>query len=289
VSSPADYPTERSNWWDRLDLVVNVSTVVGDLPFEARPAAVAQHGFGRIESWWPFASGTMIDDERERFIGTIHGAELELLALNAYAGDAAAGEFGFAGVPGEQRRFLRAVEAAFAIGTDVNCHRFNILVGNRSDRSPEEVEEQAVESLSLAAELAAEVGHVVLLEVLNSVDRPDYALTDLTTALRWIDRVRERSRTEAIALLFDAYHLAMQGEDLDAAARRSAGVIGHVQLADSPGRAEPGTGTINFPAVLTSLESAGYDGPIALEYFPTNPARPFGWMATSERTPGSVR
>ena len=87
------------------------------------------------------------------------------------------------------------------------------------------------------------------------------------------------SSSVGLKILFDTYHLTNNGEDLPASIRRFAGQIGHVQVADSPGRGEPGTGAINFPSVIKGLEQAGYSGVIAAEYRPVGAtADGLGWI-----------
>jgi hydroxypyruvate isomerase len=94
-----------------------------------------------------------------------------------------------------------------------------------------------------------------------------------------VEKARERTSTDRVALLFDTFHLANNGEDLLGVIREWASLIGHVQLADSPGRGFPGTGGIDFAAVLNALWDAGYRGTVAAEYLPgRDTTASLGWV-----------
>jgi hydroxypyruvate isomerase len=113
------------------------------------------------------------------------------------------------------------------------------------------------------------VGGTVLVEPLSLGLNGDYPLVTVADALGVIRNVREATGLDNIALLFDTFHLANNGEELVSAVHRAGEYIGHVQFADTPGRGEPGTGTIDFPSVLEALQTVGYAKSVACEYIPS--------------------
>ena len=187
-----------------------------------------------------------------------------------------AGWRGLAGVPEARARFRANLPVAIALATELGCRRLNALAGNAvSVETRERQLEVLVEGLDEAAAMASSAGISVMLEALNPVDFPSYLVLDSATAL---DVVARTGRSN-VRYQLDVYHAVMGGEDPIAVARAAAGRIGHVQFADHPGRHEPGTGTLDWPAILHALDSAGYDDWIGLEYKPTDPAsRDFAFL-----------
>ena len=141
--------------------------------------------------------------------------------------------------------FRDNIDVTIGIGERLGCRAFNALYGNRTDDStPDEQDAFAAENLALAARAAQRIGGTVLVEPVSGA--PRYPLLTAADALAAIDRAGE----ENIALLLDVYHLAVNGDDVDAAIDASAGRIGHVQIADAPGRNEPGTGKLDIDRYL---------------------------------------
>jgi len=170
-----------------------------------------------------------------------------------------------------------------ALGERLGCRAFNALYGNRVDDStPEEQDDLAAENLVLAAKSAQRIGAVVLVEPVSGA--PRYPLLTAADALKVIDRA-SADGVDNVRLLFDVYHLAVNGDDVEAAVDVSAGRIGHVQIADAPGRNEPGTGTLDIDYYLSRLAAAGYDGWVGLEYKPSGKSvDSFGWLPPERRS-----
>jgi hydroxypyruvate isomerase len=253
--------------WAGYELIANVSMLYADMPVAERPAAARANGFHRIESWWPFAGLEPDPAERAAFVGAVADAGVALVSLNTFAGDMAAGDRGLAAVPRAADSFRRNLAVAVGLVAELGGSFVHVLLGNADPTDPA-IERTALAHLTEATVMAGDRGLRVLVEVLNPIDTPRYALTALDRAVRWIELVRERSGSETPALQFDAYHLTMIGEDLVEAVERSAHVIGHVQVADVPGRGAPGTGTIDFARFTAALRRAGYTGSISLEHRP---------------------
>src|SRR5690606_7082150 len=160
------------------------------------------------------------------------------------------------------------------------CTVLNALYGNRDPRaSVPEQRELATENLVLAAAAAQRVGATVVIEALNSFESPDYPITSSQKALDLIDYLKVVQGVPNVAFLADRYHLARMGEPVERLVERHGARFGHVQIADPPGRGQPGTGELDWDAVLSRLAASGYSGRVGLEYKPVGPsAESFGWL-----------
>ncbi|GAA1866099.1 TIM barrel protein [Pseudonocardia ailaonensis] len=233
-----------------------------ELPLLERPAAAAAAGFTAVEFWWPFASAAPGDREVESFARSIEDAGIDLIGLNLAAGDMPAGDRGLVSWPGREQEFRDSVAVAVGLGERFGIPVFNALYGNRID-SARDQDGLADENLAYAAKEAERIGATVVVEPLSGADR--YPIRTADQAVAVLDRVGAPN----LGLLADLYHLAANGEDLDAVIARHTDRIAHVQLADCPGRHEPGTGELDFPHLLGLLRDHGYTGRTALEYVPT--------------------
>jgi hydroxypyruvate isomerase len=241
---------------------LNCSITLPSVPVVERAAAAAAAGFTAVEFWWPFETASPSDSDVDRFARSIEDAGVDLVGLNFAAGDMPAGDRGLVSWPGRESEFRDSVAVAVGLGERFGIPIFNALYGNRIDGARDQ-DAVADENLAFAAKEAERIGATVVIEPLSGAER--YPIRTTADALAVLDRV------PGLGLLFDVYHLAVNGDDLDAAIAAHADRIAHVQLADAPGRHEPGTGDIDFPHVLAALHAAGYTGRIALEYVPTRP------------------
>ncbi|EUA23462.1 hydroxypyruvate isomerase family protein [Mycobacterium xenopi] len=257
-----------------LPYEVNCSILFTELPLLQRPGAVKRAGFDGVEFWWPFERAVPADKELDAFITSIENAGVQLVALNFFAGDMAGGDRGLVSWPARCAEFRDNIDVTIGIGERLGCKAFNALYGNRvDDASPEQQDELGTENLALAAKAAARIGGTVLVEPISGA--PAYSLLTAADALAVIDRAGEPN----IALLADLYHLAVNGDNVDKVIADHANRIAHVQIADAPGRHEPGTGELPLLAQLTDLRNAGYDGWVGLEYKPSGAsADSFDWI-----------
>jgi hydroxypyruvate isomerase len=262
---------------------VNLSILFTELPLLERPAAAKEAGFDAVEFWWPFPAAVPSDTEADAFVSAVQDAGVALAGLNFFAGDMPGGDRGLVSWPGRESEFLDNVEATVGIGERLGCRAFNALYGNRvDDAAPAAQDELAVENLSLAGRAAARIGGTVLVEAVSGA--PRYPLLTAVDALGVIDRVVAETSVANLGFLCDLYHLAVNGDDLDAVIKAHASRIAHVQVADAPGRHEPGTGGLDVEAHLRTLEAAGYAGWIGLEYKPSAAsADSFGWLPRERR------
>ncbi len=257
---------------------VNCSILFTELPLLARPAAAKAAGFDAVEFWWPWAEIVPSDADADAFVGALADAGVELVSLNFHTGDMAAGERGLVSIPAAAAAFRENIPACVEIARRTGCRRLNAAYGNRLDGvDPAEQDAVAIENLAIAAAAAATAGASVLVEAINSVDVPAFPIDSSAAAFAVIDKVPAAN----VAFLADAYHLATMGEDVPRVLSRHRDRIGHVQIADPPGRGAPGTGTLDFEPLFAQLAAQGYAGSVGLEYFPADPADSsgsFGWL-----------
>ena len=259
-----------------------MSILLTELPLLRRPQAASDLGFRAIECWWPFDDAVPADREVDAFAEAVRDAGVGLVALNAYGGDLSAGERGLACLPGRETEFRDSLDVAVGLAGRLGCPALHVLHGNRDDSDPTRQDELAVEHLALAVRSAASVGAVVLVEALSGVER--YPLRTAADVVRLLDRVDGEGAGPGARLLCDVPHLAVNGDDPVQVVRRHAARIGHVQVADVPGRHQPGTGTLDLAGCLGALREVGYAGWVGLEYVPLGPsAASFDWLPPAER------
>lgn len=266
-----------------LPYLANCSILFADLPLLERPAAARKAGFGAVEFWWPFPTATPSDADVDRFVAAVQDAGVRLVGLNFAAGDMPGGDRGLLSWPGRSEEFLASVDTAVAIGGRLGTTAFNALYGNRVEGCPaQEQDDLAAANLAFAAQAAARIGAVVLVEPVSGA--PRYPLLTAGDVVAVLDRVQREAGPDNIRLLADLYHLSVNGDDLAAVVSRHADRVGHVQIADPPGRHEPGTGELDLDRHLCALEAAGYAGWVGLEYVPaTTTEAGLDWLPRARR------
>jgi hydroxypyruvate isomerase len=262
---------------------VNLSILFTELPLLERPAAAAAAGFDAVELWWPWPDDpTPGKDQLDDLRSALDAAGTRLVGLNFYAGRLPGPDRGALSIPGEEsERFRANVEVAARFAASVGCGALNALYGNRVDGvDPAAQDALALDNLTLAARAASEAGATLLIEALNAPESPRYPLVSADAAVEVVRRVNEATGLDNTRFLLDLYHLAMNGEDLPAVIARHTALTGHVQIADSPGRGAPGTGSLPLGPLLTALRTHGYTGWTGLEYkpSPTGSGASFSWL-----------
>lgn len=260
-----------------MSFVVNCSMLLTELPLLQRPQAACDAGFDAVEFWWPFDDAVPGDAEVDAFVRAVADAGVRLTALNFAGGDMAAGERGLLSDPGRRQLFRDNADVAFGIADQLGTHALNALYGNRLDGVDAlEQDEVAAANLEHIGRMAERLEMLILVEPLSGVDA--YPLRLAADVLAVIDRVGVTS----LRLLADLYHLSVNGDDVDAVIESHLDRIGHVQIADAPGRGAPGTGSLAIGRYLQQLAGRGYRGNVSLEYRPDGPD-PFGWLPRSLR------
>lgn len=260
-----------------MSFVVNCSMLLTDLPVLQRPQAARDAGFDAVEFWWPFEDAVPRDTEVDAFVRAVADAGVRLTALNFAGGDMAAGERGLLSDPGRRPEYRDNADVVFGIADRLGTRALNALYGNRLDGlEAGEQDEVADENLEHIGGMAERLDAVILIEPLSGVD--GYPLRTAADVLAVIDRVG----TTRLRLLADLYHLSVNGDDIDAVIDAHVDLIGHVQIADAPGRGAPGTGSLDIGGYLQQLAGRGYRGDVSLEYRADGPD-PFGWLPRSRR------
>ncbi len=235
----------------------NISTLFTELPFLDRVAAAKAAGFGAVEFQSPYAFPAA------DLAARLERSGLDAVLFNAPMGDAAAGERGFAALPGREDDFAASIETALAYARVIKARQIHVLAGLAAgERAVQEA--RYVANLQRAAARAAEEGVTLLIEPLNARDNPGYFLNSTAQAIALLDRVGRHN----VALQFDLYHCQISEGDLAQHARDLFGRYAHVQIANVPGRHEPGEGEIHFPFLFDLLDELGYRGWIGCEYRP---------------------
>jgi hydroxypyruvate isomerase len=253
-----------------LRLAANLSTLFTEMPLAARFDAAASAGFRAVEIQFPYELGAA------RLRSLLGDAGLELVLFNAPPGDDARGERGLAGLPGREADFLASIDQALEYAAAAGCPLVHVMAGLESDPAARAWQlDTFAANLDVAAEEAASAGVTLLLEPINTqVDVPGYLLGDNATALQLLRRLNRPN----LGLQFDFYHQQIIAGDL---ARRFDALlpdIRHVQIADNPGRNEPGTGEINYPWLLAHVAASPYAGWVGCEYRPrTDSANALLW------------
>ena len=262
---------------------VNCSILFTELPLLERPLAAKEAGFDAVEFWWPFAVAVPADGEVEAFVRAVGDAGVRLVGLNFFAGDMPGGDRGLVSWPARSGEFRDNVEVTVGIGERLGCRAFNALYGNRVEGAdPAAQDDLAVENLAFAGRAAARIGGTALVEPVSGA--PRYPLRTAADAVGVIDRVAGETGVGNLGFLCDLYHLAVNGDDLDRVITSYGDRVAHVQIADAPGRHEPGTGTLDLDRHLGALTAAGYRGWVGLEYIPSRTsADSFAWLPRERR------
>jgi hydroxypyruvate isomerase len=234
-------------------LAVNVSIRYPDVPVLERADRARRDGYTAIESWWPFPTAGPAAAEVDAFVTAVADAGVELIAMNLFGGDMAAGERGIASDPHRRGEFDDSLAVALDVGRRLRTRMFNTLVGVGPLR------DLAAERLAMAARAAEIEERRILIEPLSGVE--DYPITTASDAF-----ALSGALGRGAGVLGDLYHLAVNGEDVDAVIASRGADLAHVQIADAPGRGAPGTGTLPLDRWVTALERVGYRGWVALEH-----------------------
>jgi hydroxypyruvate isomerase len=247
----------------------NLTFLWTELPFLERFGAAAAAGFSRVEYMFPYEHPAA--EVRAR----LDAAGLEQVLFNLPAGDWAAGDRGLAAHPGRVEAFRAGVEQALAYAEALDVEQLNCLVGLRLDEVNPAVQwATMIDNVRYAARRAHAAGRRILLEPVNTFDVPGFLLPTTDDALRLIAEVSEPN----VGLQFDAYHVQRMEGDPATRLAPLLDQVGHVQIADNPGRHQPGTGEIDFAALFALLDE-DYEGAVGLEYIPTpDTASSLGWL-----------
>jgi hydroxypyruvate isomerase len=250
----------------------NLSFLYPELPFLDRLDAAGAAGFHGVEYMSPYEYEVGEIKRRLRANG------LNQVLFNLPVGDFAKGERGYATDPSRVDEFKRGVASAVAIARELDCTRVNVLTGIAvPGLDPATARATLVANVRYAASELEKIGAVLVVEPLNRIDTPNFVIGSTAEGLALIDE----SGSSNFYLQYDCYHAQRTEGNIIATLRAQIARIKHVQVADSPGRNEPGTGELAYERILPVLDEIGYDGWVGLEYKPSRATgETLGWMRT---------
>lgn len=247
----------------------NLTMLFTELPFMQRFEAAAQAGFEAVEYLFPYPF------DKHELAAALKANGLVQVLHNLPAGDWDAGERGIACHPDRVAEFREGVGRAIDYAAALGCPQLNCLVGKLpAGATRQDVQPTLVENLRFAARELEKAGLKLLVEPINTFDIPGFFLNRTDQALALLDAVG----SDNLRIQYDIYHAQrMEGELANTLATHLAR-IGHIQLADNPGRGEPGTGEIHYPWLFQHIDAIGYTGWIGCEYKPrTTTTEGLGW------------
>ena len=249
----------------------NLSFLYPEVPLLDRIAAAAADGFPAVEYLGPY------DYSAEEVAAALAASNVEQALFNIPSGDWAGGERGLGCLPDRVDEFREGVDTAIRYGQVLKCPKINCLTGIAPDGVDVAVlEATLVDNLKYAAPRFADAGIKLLLEPINTRDIPGFFVSTSAHAERVLDAVG----SDNLFIQYDVYHMQIMQGDLVPTFERLRERIAHVQIADNPGRHEPGTGEINYGFVFSELDRLGYDDYVGCEYKPLKgTSEGLDWMA----------
>lgn len=251
--------------------LANLSMLFTELPFLERFAAARKAGFRTVEVQFPYEHAAA--DIRR----ALDDAGVALYLINLPAGDWGAGDRGIAAAPGRVEEFRAGVERALEYAQELDVRHLNCLAGRRDEAHDYQAQWRTLEAnVRHAADRVRTLGATLLVEPINRRDIPGFFLGTSCEALQLLDEVGAPN----LKLQYDVYHMQRSEGELTDTIRANLDRIGHIQIADNPGRHQPGTGEINFRYLLAELDRMGYRGYVSLEYVPVpDTLASLNWLA----------
>ena len=241
---------------------VHLNYILGHLPLEQRFRVARDLGFNAVELPFPY------DTPASQYRTWLRDNGLRQISVGAPACDYKSGQPGFSMLPALKGRFDEALETAMAYADMIGCSNVHVFAGGRPDGMSEaEIFDTYCRNIDEARTRLRAAGMRLVVEAINATDFRGYFMNRLDRILKVVQSVG----TDNIGVVLDLYHAGMNGEDATAFLASHPGLVAHVQLADLPGRHEPGTGTIDFRAFFSAMKASGYRGSVGLEYVPTRP------------------
>jgi hydroxypyruvate isomerase len=252
----------------------NLTMLFTELPFMDRFGAAAKAGFTGVEYLFPYEFPAAELAARLKENGLVQ------VLHNLPAGNWAAGERGIAILPDRVEEFRASVDKAIAYATALGCPQLNCLAGIRPAGVDSAVLEATfVVNLAYAAPRFKAAGIRLLIEAINPIDIPGFYLNTTRQALDII----ARTGSDNVFVQYDIYHMQITEGDLARTMQANLAMIPHMQLADNPGRHEPGTGEINYPFLFSHIDAIGYTGWIGCEYRPKGTTEAgLGWFQSAK-------
>ncbi len=248
----------------------NLTLLFNEVDFLERFSAAGDVGFKGVEYLSPYAH------RKQELAERLQANGLTQVLFNLPAGDWAGGERGIACLPDRVGEFQDGVGLAIEYAQALRCRQLNCLAGIAPQGiDPQQARDTLVDNLGFAAAALKTAGIRLMLEACNTRDLPGFFVNRSRQALDIIDTVA----SDNLFLQYDIYHMQVMEGDLAPTIKRTLDRIGHMQLADNPGRHEPGSGEINYPFLFGFIDALGYSGWIGCEYKPAgSTVDGLGWI-----------
>jgi len=252
-------------------LAANLTMLFNDKPFLERFALAKQAGFKYVEFLHPYEAPA------EKVKEALDTNGLQVINFNLPSGNNwAGGDRGIGASPNRVEEFRAGIKAAVEYAKILKTPRVNCLVGKMVPGfSREQHLKTAVENLKMSADALGAIGVKQIIEHINPFDIPGFVLNRVSEVLDVIAQVGRSN----VFVQYDIYHAARTEGNLTLTLREQFAKIDHIQVADTPGRNQPGTGEINFPFLFAEMDKLGYQGYVGLEYVPKpDTVSSFGWI-----------
>ena len=248
----------------------NISMMFTEAPFLDRFARAAKAGFKAVEFLFPY------EHPATEIAARLADNGLQQVLFNAPPGDWTRGERGMAALPGRAQEFREAIKLALDYAATLQCSRLHVMAGLKPDGVPYDSMLAAyAANLDWAADECAKTGVKPIIEPINHRDIPGFFLNTTDQAAAIINGLG----AGRVGMQFDLYHCAITEGDITMRVQKHLKLISHMQVADNPGRHEPGTGEVNWPFVFRRIDELGFDGWIGCEYRPAgNTEAGLGWF-----------
>ncbi len=253
------------------NFAANLSFMYLDKPLPGRIAAAAKRGFRAVEYMFPY------EESAETLKKALDDNKVQQVLINCPAGAWDKGDRGLAAAPGRDDEFKASIEKGIQYALALGCPRLNVMCGKAGDgESRDKVMSRLVERYAYAADQFAKHKLTVIIEHINGIDMPGYFGSTPALALELVKKVNKPN----FKIQYDVYHAQRMAGELTNFLKDNLTLIEHMQIADNPGRHQPGTGEINYRFFLDQCDKLGYKGWIGLEYKPEPDAdNSLGWVA----------
>lgn len=237
----------------------NLTWMFNECEFPERFAFAAKLGFRAVECQFPY------DWDRELLAQRLSASKLRQVMFNMPPGDMESGEYGLAGLPGREQQFQDSVATALAYADALDCTMLHMLAGIvPADQCRQKYLETYIQNLEWAAKECARSGVTVLLEPINTFERPGYLISTTSEARYVIEQIESAN----VAMQFDVHNAQLMEGNLSRALRSNFSNIGHIQIAGVPDRTPPDVGEINYPYLFDLIDELGYTGWVGCEFRP---------------------
>ncbi len=239
-----------------------------ELPFLARVKAAKEAGFPAVECAVPEVPAA----EMRRHV---EGLGLDFIGINTSSGEDKGGRIGLAALPGLEAAFAEGLDQSLAYAEEAGVRHVHVLCGVIDGIARDAAETTFLRNMERGISMAEKAGITLVIEGLNTRDRPGYFLSRSEDAFA----IAERFSSPHLEIMFDTYHVQIMEGDVVARLERYWPRIGHIQISGVPGRSEPDSGELNHRVVLAAIDRLGWPGYVGCEYKPrTTTAEGLGWI-----------